>query len=183
MGQLLRQAEDWYVTPPECTTGILGVETFRQSIWEPACGDGAISEVLKEKGHKVLSTDLIDRGYISGKGGMDFLKTSINPGYSFDIVTNPPYKLAEQFIDHAHHLGAGKVAMLLRLAFLEGVGRRDRLFASRPPARVWVMSKRPTLWHGADPAGRKTTGGATAYAWFVWEPVKPAAAATELGWI
>ncbi len=78
---------EFYPTPPEATRALLSVESFEGSIWEPACGDGAISKVLIEAGYEVISTDLIDRGY--GAGGHDFLKSS-RP-LAKNIITNPPY--------------------------------------------------------------------------------------------
>ncbi len=82
-----RAAFEFYPTPPEATRALLSVETFTGSIWEPACGDGAISKVLIEAGYQVVSTDLIDRGF--GRGGEDFLK-STRP-LAKNIITNPPY--------------------------------------------------------------------------------------------
>lgn len=82
-----RAAYEFYPTPPEATRALLSVEQFDGSIWEPACGDGAISKVLTEAGYQVVSTDLIDRGY--GAGGHDFLK-STTP-LAKNIITNPPY--------------------------------------------------------------------------------------------
>lgn len=78
---------EFYPTPPEATRALLSVESFNGSIWEPACGNGAISKVLIEAGYDVVSTDLIDRGY--GAGGHDFLKSD-NP-LARNIITNPPY--------------------------------------------------------------------------------------------
>ena len=69
-----RNAADFYATPPECTIALLNCFEwlFRgRRIWEPACGDGAISKVLEERNFRVVSTDLHDRGY--GDSGMNFL--------------------------------------------------------------------------------------------------------------
>ena len=88
------------------------------------------------------------------------------------LITNPPYRLAEDFISHAIHLGCTKHAYLLRLSFLEGVGRHQRLFSKHPPARIHVFSHRLTIWRGDQ---QQTSTGTTAYAWFVWDkdwPVK-----------
>lgn len=82
-----RAAYEFYPTPPEATRALLSVESFEGSIWEPACGDGAISKVLEAAGYQVVSTDLIDRGY--GAGGQDFLKSTEPLGRN--IITNPPY--------------------------------------------------------------------------------------------
>ena len=66
---------------------MLAHETFDGPIWEPACGDGAIARVLERAGHRVIATDLIDRGY--GEAGVDFLTTA--EPRARHIVTNPPY--------------------------------------------------------------------------------------------
>lgn len=82
-----RAAFEFYPTPPEATRALLSVESFEGSIWEPACGDGAISKVLEAAGYQVISTDLIDRGY--GAGGHNFLKS--DRPLAKNIITNPPY--------------------------------------------------------------------------------------------
>ena len=158
-----RERDDFYPTPPKATKALLSVESFEGGIWEPACGDGAISKVLEEAGYSVLSTDLVDRGY--GQGGIDFLldyQTAAD-----NIVTNPPFKFAEQFVRHALGRSRRKVAILDRLAWLEGKARK-RLYAESPIARVWVFSERVPMLRGGDQmmAGG---GGMIAFAWYVWE--------------
>jgi len=110
-----RAALEFYPTPPEATRALLSVEKFDGDIWEPACGNGAISKVLMKTGYKVVSTDLAQRDF--GQGGQDFLK-STKP-LAKNIITNPPYGthgLADAFIRkaliHAKKTG-GKVAMLV----------------------------------------------------------------------
>jgi hypothetical protein len=157
---------DFYATPPEAVHALLAVERKWlpdcRVIWEPACGDGAISKVLEAKGYEVMSTDLVDRGY--GTPGVDFLKAE-SPVHSA-IITNPPYKLARQFVDTAlEHVPY--VAMLLRLAFLEG-GARMPWFASTPLARVHVASRRLPMMHRHGWTGPKA-GSAVCHAWFVWD--------------
>lgn len=171
-----READDFYRTPASCTRRLLQIEQFPHSIWEPACGDGAISDVLIAAGHDVISTDLVDRDY--GTARRDFLMEQklAAPG----VVSNPPFKLADEFVLHALHLGAVKVAMFMRLAWLEGGARHGQLWSKHPPARVWVFSKRQTLWRGDD-ANAKDKGGAIAFAWFVWDAGFRGAPA--LGWI
>lgn len=158
-----RERDDFYPTPPSGTNALLNVETFEGDIWEPACGDGAISKVLTERGHEVRSTDLIDRGY--GEAGVDFLldfsQTADN------IITNPPFKLAEEFVSHALGRARRKVAMLMRLAWLEGEKRR-RLFQSTPLARVHVFSRRLSMARGGEQR-EDGAGGMIAFAWFVWD--------------
>lgn len=82
-----RTVYEFYPTPPEATRALLAVESFEGDIWEPACGDGAISKVLEAAGYQVVSTDLIDRGY--GAGGHNFLKS--DRPLAKNIITNPPY--------------------------------------------------------------------------------------------
>jgi hypothetical protein len=169
-----RQKDDWYPTPPAATKALLDVEGFGHEIWEPACGDGAISKLLDDWGFRSISTDLNDYNY--GKSGVDFLLESQRLADS--IITNPPYKLATEFIHHAITLGVNKHAWLLRLSFLEGIARHKRLYQLFPPARVWVFSKRLTIWRGDQEVNGS---GTTAYAWFIWERGKYEE--TKIGWI
>lgn len=165
---------DFYPTPPWATAALLKNERFGKHIWEPACGDGAMAAVLREFGHEVLATDLIYRGH--GEGGRDFLTEQFTT--SRDIVTNPPYNLAEQFVHKAMAMGAPKAAFLLRLAFLESARRYESIWSKTPPARVWVFSERITFY----PNGERTGGsGTTAYGWFVWD--RSHVGGTELKWL
>ncbi len=156
-----RPTGDFYPTPRHATEALLDVETFAGTVWEPACGDGAISTVFEERGHAVISTDLVDHGY--GEAGIDFLldyRTTAN-----NVVTNPPYTLAQAFVEHALGRADRKVAMFLKLVFLEGQ-RRRRMFETTPLARVWVFSKRLRLPRSG---GTYEQHGMIAFAWFVWE--------------
>lgn len=165
---------DYYATDPRAVEMLLENEQFKENIWEPACGEGHISKVLTRYGYQTLSTDLIDRGY--GTGGIDFLKAS--KSWGGDIVTNPPYKFAREFVEKALHLveDGCKVAMFLKLTFLEGQGRRD-LFRNSPPKAVYVSSAR--LECGKN--GEFTGSSAVAYCWIVWQ--KGHIGPTELKWI
>lgn len=127
-----RELNDYYATEPKALELLLQEENFSQNIWECACGEGHLSKVLKAHGHKVFSTDLIDRGY--GSGGIDFLQW--NSPYDGDIVTNPPYKFALEFVQKALEVitDGHKVAMFLKLQFLEGKARRA-FFEKFPPER------------------------------------------------
>jgi hypothetical protein len=161
-----RSPADFYPTPPEATEALLRVEHFHGPIWEPACGDGAISKVLEAAGYEVASSDLYDRGY--GTVGVDFL-AQVSPA-RMNIVTNPPYRLVLPFARHAVAItrrhNTAKVALLLRLACLEGQARRA-FFESSPLARVWVFSRRVQFKRpGWEDTGK---GGMVAYAWYVWE--------------
>lgn len=171
-----RQPDDFYATPSSCTEALLRVEAFPQQVWEPACGDGAISRVLAAAGHQVVSTDLVDRGF--GLARRDFLMES--QLHAPAVVTNPPFKLADEFVLHALWLGAEKVAIFQRLAWLEGRARHDALWSKHPPVRIWQFCGRQTLWRGDD-ANKRDKGGAIAFAWFVWQLGYSGAPA--LGWL
>jgi hypothetical protein len=160
-----RETHDFYPTWPAATRALLAVERFEGAIWEPACGDGAISRELLAAGYAVTSTDLIDRGY--GEGGRDFLMewAPIAP----NIITNPPFRWAVEFVDRALQLTTGKVALFLRLAFLEGIGR-GAWFPTTPLARVHVMSRRVPIQRGRLMQSNSGEGaGVIAFAWFVWD--------------
>lgn len=164
---------DFFPTPAWATHALIDNETFEGDIWESACGNGAMAEVLATAGNRVISTDLVDRGY--GEGGVDFLHTNRRAA---NVVTNPPYNAAEGFVRSGLHAADRKVALLLRLAFLEGANRQRTVFTENPPSRVWVFSERITFY----PEGAIQKGtGTTAYAWFVWD--KDAAEGSELRWL
>lgn len=163
---------DFYPTPRWATFALIENEVFRGDVWECACGDGAMSEVLAETQNTIVSSDLYDRGF--GERGHDFLTTERR---SQNIITNPPFHSAEAFVATALKQADGKFALLLRLAFLEGANRANTIFHRSPPSRVWVFSERITFYpKGAVAAG----SGTTAYAWFVWD--KTHAGPTELAW-
>ena len=164
---------DFFPTPDWATRALVDNERFDGEIWECACGDGAMARVLEEAGHKVRATDLYPRGH--GEPGIDFLEATRKTD---NIVTNPPYNVAEAFVAQGLKLARKKFALLLRLAFLEGANRANSIFLKHPPARVWVFSERITFYmKGAERSG----SGTTAYAWFVWD--KDANGATELRWL
>ena len=152
---------DFYPTPAWAVMALVDNEKFDGDIWECACGDGEMSAVLQTTGNAVYSSDLYDRGY--GDSGLDFLKSTRNAD---NIITNPPFNSAEDFVLQAGKLARKKYAFLLRLAFLEGRSRQNRIFNVTPPSRVWVFSERITFY----PRDAEIKGsGTTAYAWFVWD--------------
>jgi hypothetical protein len=162
-----REENDFYATDPIALEKLLEFETFSKNIWEPACGQGHLTQVLLEHDYNVKSTDLYNRGF--GDSGIDFLQQT--ESWDGDIITNPPYKYAEEFIRKALALipDGNKVAMFLKIQFLEGKARK-KLFAEFPPIRVWVSSSRILCAKNADFEGMKKGGGsAVAYAWYIWE--------------
>ncbi len=154
---------DFYPTPKWATYALMDNEPFNGAIWECACGDGAMSDVISESGNSVISSDLYDRGF--GETGIDFL---IAKRRVPNIITNPPFNSAEGFVASSLKLAEQKFALLLRLAFLEGANRTRTIFHVHPPSRVWVFSERITfLSQRCSCRG----SGTTAYAWYVWTKI------------
>lgn len=166
-----REENDFYATDPETLEIFLdkleqdGIK-LHDDILEPACGMGHLSEVLKHRGYCVISHDLVDRGY--GISGVDFLKSTTNGGSTLDILTNPPYKYAQEFVEHAMDIlkDGYYCIMLLKIQFLEGKARR-KLFEKYPPKYVYVNSSRQTCYINGDMS--KKMSSASCYCWFVWE--------------
>lgn len=169
-----RQSEDYYATDPKAIKLLLELESFSKNIWECACGQGHMSIVLQEHGYNVRSTDLFDRGF--GEHGIDFLSMG-NFEWNGDIITNPPYKYAQEFVEKALQIIpiGNKVAMFLKVQFLEGKSRKS-LFVSFPPRTVYISSSR--IECGKN--GIFKNESAVAYAWYVWE--KGFKGTTELKW-
>jgi len=159
-----RQKEDFYATEPKATEWLCKLEQFSPDIWEPACGMGHISDVLKANGYRVRSSDIVNRGY---GDIVDFLAID-NLEWNGDIITNPPYKYAEDFVRKALDIipEGKKVAMFLKLTFLEGKGRKE-LFRIYPPKVVYVASGR--IKCAIDGDFNRGGSSVTAYAWFIWE--------------
>jgi hypothetical protein len=155
-----RNEHDFYPTPPHVTEDLFMKESFPGTIWECACGDGAMSKIIEHHSNLVMSSDLIDRGY--GETGIDFLTTNRKCD---NIITNPPFKLAEKFAYHAMDCATKKVALFLKLIFLEGQSRQ-KLFATTPLKCVYVYSKRVQLTRNGI---AMENGGMIAFAWFVWD--------------
>lgn len=174
---------DYFPTPAWATHALMQNEKFKGGIWEPACGNGAMSEVLYEYADchegipQVFSSDICVRDDFGTQ--IDFLTSKRTQARN--IVTNPPYKFAEQFVRRAYKVADSKIALLLRLAFLEGAKRATGLFVDYPLTRLWVFSERITFYPvGADRAG----GGTTAYAWFIWDKeVRHSQERPEIFWL
>lgn len=162
---LAERGNDLYGTPAVATQALLRAEILPHRIWEPAAGRGAIVDVLRAVGHRVLASDLVDYGDPSHFPRRNFLRERRVPDGCQAIVTNPPFKLAEEFVAHAIEL-CPLVIMLLRLAFLESE-RRCSILENCGLARVHVFRKRLPMMHRDGWEGRKANSG-MAFAWFVW---------------
>lgn len=162
-----RQAEDYYATSPIAAQLLLDVETFDNNIWECACGEGHLVNIFRENGYNVRNSDIIDR---CKNEVYDFLSTE-NKEWEGDIITNPPYKYASEFINKSLEIipKGHKVAMFLKLLFLEGKARK-KLFTLYPPKVIYVSSSRIMCAKNGDFETMKETGGsAVAYAWYIWD--------------
>ncbi len=167
-----------YETPPEAVHTLLALETFTATVWEPACGRGAISGMLEAAHYGVVLSDLVDYNTCDQNGELqtvrDFLETEGDPdgSSSYDIVTNPPYgESLNAFVAHALRVHRPrKMALLLNVNFFGGTENADRNFAmdENRPARVyWFARRLPMMhrdgWEGNEASSRMNT------AWFVWE--------------
>lgn len=137
-----RRELDYYPTPPDVTHALMRFLNLSPcKIWEPACGDGTMAEVLKHYGHDVAASDIRQTGY--GVGGVNFLDRV----FSCDaVITNPPFALSEQFIRQAL-MCAGTVAMLLKSQYWHAK-KRTTLFSEFPPAYVLPLTWRPDFMAG-----------------------------------
>ncbi len=165
---------DFIQTPRIATTKLLEEVEFSKSIWEPTCGEGAISRVLQEFGHKVINTDLIYRGF-GNKNPVDFLTSTYRCN---NIVTNPPYSLMVEFIEHALTLVDEKLALLLPLMALGSSQRRSRVFYNTNPSKILCFKKKiPYVNHLGD-----EKASSFPHMWVVWE-VKRLTKLTVVKWI
>lgn len=141
------------------------MEQFSPTVWECACGEGHLSKALEKHGYNVISTDLVYRGFGDNEP-LDFLKETIED-FDGDIITNPPYKYALEFVQTALNTvqQGRKVAMFLKIQFLEGKKRKE-FFKKYPPKVVYVSSSRLKCAMNGD---FEKYSSAICYAWFVWE--------------
>lgn len=167
-----REKDDFYATDPNALEIFLeklkqdNIELHKE-IWECACGQGHLSEVLKKHNYDVYSTDKVDRGY--GDKQIDFLKEKyFDDDLKADILTNPPYKYAKEFVEKALKIQSPGyyTIMLLKIQFLEGQARRE-LFKKYPPKYVYVNSARQICYINGDMS--KKMSSATCYCWYIWE--------------
>lgn len=156
------RGDDLYETPPVAIEALLAHADVPKHVWEPACGPGAIVRALEATGRTVYATDIRDYGL--GNMAQDFLMAEVS--LCDCIVTNPPYKDAQAFVQKAREL-CPRVFMLLRLAFLESERRRI-ILDSGDLAKVMVFRKRLPMMHRDGWEGPKASS-AIAFAWFEWD--------------
>lgn len=158
-----REKHDFYATEPKAVELLLEEEQFQSDILEPCCGLNHITDVLRNKGYRVHTSDLIDRGI-----GTEVKDFSDYTSWHGDIVTNPPYSQAVDFVEHSLKIveEGSKVAMFLKIQFLEGKKRKE-FFKRFPPKYIYVASSR--LRCAKNGEFDKYGSSAVCYAWFVWE--------------
>lgn len=157
--------DDLYETPPEAVRSLCKVETMPVEVWEPACGPGAIVRELEAIGCTVHASDLVDYGW-GHDARRDFLMEQSAPVGTRAIVTNPPFKLAEEFASHALTL-VPDVYLLLRLAFLEGLRWQERGLAEHLRA-VHIFAPRLPFMHRHGYDGPVNSNSGFPFAWFCW---------------
>jgi methylase of polypeptide subunit release factors len=188
-----REAVDYYTTDPDCVKDLLKVEKFSKTVLEPCCGCGNIAHELELAGYNVIATDLYDHGY--GKVGVDFFTDYIS--IDCDVITNPPYMLGTEFVKHALDImkPGTKMALFLKLQFLEGQERLTNIYAQNHLKKVYIYSKRVAcfknneMWqrnddgsYKLDKAGNKQkVNSAVCYAWYIFE--KDYAGKPTIDWI
>lgn len=175
-----KDSPDDFPTPPWATRALLrhvlqGHDFAALSCLEPACGAGHMSKVLREEFRSVTSSDAYWYGYGATR---DYLGQPYGEN-TFDwVITNPPFRLAEEFILASLKVARVGVAMLARSVFLESVGRYNGLFRDTPPAKFAQFVERVPMVKGRLD---RTASTATGYAWFVWE--KAAVGTPQLVWV
>ncbi|SMD12948.1 SAM-dependent methyltransferase [Primorskyibacter flagellatus] len=172
---------DDFPTPPWATRALVEhiieqeVGTSSMSALEPACGRGYMAQALKEYFGTVTATDVHDYGY--GET-VDFLANVCATASHDWVITNPPFRRAEEFIQRSLPIARRGVAMLVRTVFIESVGRYERLFSQTPPSKVAQFVERVPMVRGR--VDRKAST-ATGYAWVIWE--KGTGTSPSLVWV
>jgi len=157
--ETFRKDEDFYPTPDYVTEALFSKEKFEGIVLEPSCGHGNMSRII-EKYNKCISSDLRDNIEVYGMKGIDFLK--ITEKYD-NIITNPPFKLATEFVLQSKKLATKKIALLLPIGFFEGK-KRYNIFIDKefPLSKILVFSRRVQFMEGSKNAPIGTV------CWFIW---------------
>ena len=176
-------ALDFFPTPPWATRALCehlsqSLNLTRQDVWEPACGEGHMARPLAEYFRDVYASDVHDYGSAEQHDRCDFAigwdwPEAVTSQEFHWIITNPPFRLASEFIWKAFGTARTGVAMLVRSAFLEGGGRYRDIFEPTPPFEILQFCERVPMLKGR--LDRKAAS-ATAYCWLVWRVDQPVTA-------
>nr|WP_307989232.1 NAD(P)-dependent oxidoreductase [uncultured Niameybacter sp.] len=156
-------AGDCYETPEWALEALLKREAFEGEVLEPCSGRGAICRVLNQYGYNVKASDIREGDEIYGEQGIDAFKIEI---IHDNIITNPPYSTVTKMVEHFTKIYKRKMALLLRLNFLESQIRHT-FFITHPLKVIYIFSTRLSMY--AEGSTEPSNGGTIAYAWFVWE--------------
>lgn len=176
----VREQHDFYATHPSAIDALRSVYDIPRVVCEPCCGQGHLSKRLEHFGHKVYSSDLIDRGY--GQV-LDFADMEALPDDCNCILTNPPFKYITQIIRHALSLlrDGGVLLLFIKTLCLEGIGRYNGIYRETPPRYVMPFTGRIICAKNGDFSAMQGTSSAQSYSWFVWE--KGFNGAPQIKWI
>lgn len=172
---------DYFPTPPWATRALLvhcAEDAKGSVIWEPACGDGHMARPLSEYASQLIASDVHDYGW--GHHVHDFLMPFLPHGVDRAdwIITNPPFRLAEQFVHRGLEIAERGVAVIVRTAFAESIQRYESLFRDRRPSMVAQFVERVPMVKGRVD---EDAASATAYCWMVWD--KLGSEHTRMIWI
>ena len=172
-----RDPHDFYIEEKWCSERLFEAERFYGEVWDPACGSGRIVMSARAAGLTAFGTDIVDRGF-PGTGLCDFLTQT---GSVASVVTNPPFKHARRFVEHALTVMTRRSAFLLPTSWLNG-SRRSRWLETTPLAKVWVLTPRPSMPPGRlIEAGMEPGQGRVDFSWFVFDV--NAAGPPTVGWL
>lgn len=164
-----KDSPDDFPTPPWATRALIehvigGLDELKvKNCLEPACGRGYMARPLSEYFQQVDTADAYHYGFAPVR---DFLTYPYEAQSHDWVITNPPFRLAEEFVERALNVAREGVAILARTVFLESVGRYEGIFKNNPPTKFAQFSERVPMVKGrVDPKASTATG----YAWFVWE--------------
>ena len=167
-----RQDLDFYQTPSGAIQALIDTNLLRKSlkIWEPMAGNGAIADVLKQNNYDVVSSDIVERKYKLDFVD-DFFNRTLPPDdiNNWQIVTNPPYKLADKFLLHCLSMCPSFLAVFLPVRYLEGIKRYKEIYSKYTPSDVIVFARRYGCFKESDKEAGIVNdhgiGSAVAYMW------------------
>lgn len=170
---------DDFPTPPWATRALVEHVIGRDVVagltcLEPACGRGYMARPLQEYFQRVDAADAHAYGFAAERDFLTFPYEALSHDW---VITNPPFRLAEEFVQRALVVARQGVAILARTVFLESVGRYHSIFRDTPPTIFAQFSERVPMVKGRIDAKAST---ATGYAWFVWQK---SGGAPRLAWV
>lgn len=169
--QILCENLEHWETPQWAVEAVLKREILTQIVLDPCAGTGILAEAAKKAGYDVRAQDIHNWGYPLDVEN-DFLFSSYIPT-DVSVLMNPPFSLAEKFVDKAWYLGARKIVCFQRFSWFEGSydkgKKRGQWWEKNKPARIWICGDRADCWRHDIRIDQRTSSTPTAHAWFVWE--------------